>query len=113
MAINMTALDSVKTKIDSVEFTRIVGPITVEAIDNLKLECAEASSKVKTSLWARGNEFGHLALIASQDEYRGLIADPLWVYAMPVTPGPFDTTITGATSAAQTVQGTTVHKIKK
>ena len=107
----MTALDSVKTKIDSVEFTRIVGPITVEAIDNLKQEGAETSSKVKTSLWTRGNEFGHLALITDQDEYSGLIGDPICMFAMPVTPGPFDTTITGATSAAQTVQGTTVHKI--
>ena len=69
----MTALDAVKTKIDSIEFTRIVGPLTVESSDNLKQECAEACSKVKTSLWIRGDEYGHLPLIAAQDEYRNLI----------------------------------------
>ena len=109
----MTVLDSVKAKIDSVEITRIVGPITVEAIENLKQEVAEASSKVKTSLFTRRDEFGHLPLIATQTEYRTLIGDNTWNDVIPVILGPYDTTIMAATNSVQTLQRTAIRNIKK
>jgi hypothetical protein len=93
--------------------TRIHGRPEINDIDTLEKEVARIVALAKTSLFAQGRKYGHLAMIVGEVAYRNTIGDQTFVYSAPNDPGPYDiTNIVGAvaTNAAAKSQAEAEHK---
>ena len=59
---------------------RIVGDITPESLDTLKEETRSVLVTIKSHHFKVGQEYGHLEIIAPEQEYHGVIGDNTWTY---------------------------------
>ena len=57
--------------------------ITPETIDQLEEQVGEACVTVKSWHYEGGRDYGHLAVILPEDDYRDIIANPGWTYTVP------------------------------
>ena len=85
------------------QVTRIIGDITPEAIDNLEEELGGVATTVKSYHFKEGRVNGHLAAIIPQDEYRTIIDNEEWVYAVPEELDEYDEDAITATVAQRAV----------
>lgn len=76
-----------------VEITPIDGVPTVTLLDKLQEELAEMASKVKTNLIHEGMNFGHLAMVMSEGEYRLLTRNATWTWDDPLEPDRYNSTV--------------------
>jgi hypothetical protein len=81
--------------------TKTTGIITPKSIDTLENELGGAFTILKSTHFAKGERYGYLTCIISEEKYRIVIADPMWVYAAPVNPGAYAAaTLAAGVSAA-------------
>jgi hypothetical protein len=91
--------------------TKITGIITPKSINTLKNELGGAFTILKSTHFAKGEQYGHLACIIPEEKYRIVIVDSTWVYAAPVNPGAYAAAALAAgVSAAHREQIITQHK---
>jgi hypothetical protein len=91
--------------------TKITGVITPKSINTLKNKLAGAFTIVKSTQFAKGQQYGYLACIVPKEKYRIIITDPVWVYAAPVNPDAYTAAALAAgVSAAQHEQIIAQHK---
>jgi hypothetical protein len=69
--------------------TKIRGIITPKSIDTLENELGGAFTILKSTHFAKGEQYRYLACVIPEEKYRIIIADPTWVYAVPVNPGAY------------------------
>ncbi len=90
---------------------KITGIITPESIGTLKNELGGTFTILKSTHFAKGQQYGYLACIIPEEKYRIVIADPVWVHAAPVNPGAHAAAArTAGVSMAHQEQITTPHK---
>ncbi len=91
--------------------TKITDIITPKSSDTLKNEFGGAFTLLKSTHFAKGEQYGYLACIIPEEKYRIVIADPVWVYTAPVNPGAYAAAAHAAgVSTAQREQITAQHK---
>jgi hypothetical protein len=91
--------------------TKITGIITPKSINTLENEFGGAFTILKSTHFAEGEQYGHLACVIPEEKYCIVIADPKWVYMAPVNPGAYAAAALAAgVSAAHQEQITTQHK---
>ena len=94
--------------------TKITGIITPESIDELENELGGAFTILKSTHFAQGQRYGHLAIVIPEAKYRVVITDPAWVYAAPADPGAYAAAALAAgVSAAQRDQIVAQHKVEQ
>ena len=94
--------------------TKITGIITPESIDELENELGGAFTILKSTHFAQGQRYGHLAIVIPEAKYRLVITDPAWVYAAPADPGAYAAAALAAgVSAAQRDQIVAQHKVEQ
>jgi hypothetical protein len=76
--------------------TKITGIITPKSIDNIKNELGGAFTILKSTHFAKGERYRYLACIITEEKYRIIIVDPMWVYVAPVNPGAYAATALAA-----------------
>jgi hypothetical protein len=82
--------------------TKIRGIINPKSINTLKNELGGAFTILKSTHFAKGEQYGYLACVIPEEKYPIIIADLTWVYAAPVNPGAYAATALAAgVSAAQ------------
>ena len=82
--------------------TKITGIITPESIDELENELGGAFTILKSTHFAQGQRYGHLAIVIPEAKYRVVITDATWVYAAPADPGAYAAgALVAGVSAAQ------------
>jgi hypothetical protein len=69
--------------------TNIMGIKTPKSIDTLENEPGGAFTILKSTHFAKGQQYGYLACIIPEEKYRIVIVDPVWVYMAPVNPGAY------------------------
>ena len=79
---------AITSKTDKV--TKIVEDITPEGLDILEESIGEILTKQKAYKFTRGTDFGHLAVILTENKYRDEIYDQTFVYAAPANQGTYD-----------------------
>ena len=84
--------------------TKIVDDITPEGLDMLEESIGEILTKHKAYHFTRGTDFGHLAVILTEDKYRDAINHQKFVYAAPTDRGVYNPNAGNNTSAAQRAQ---------
>ena len=67
--------------------TKIVHDITPEDLDMLEERIGELLTKHKAYHFTRGTDFGHIAVILTEDKYLDAINDQTFVYAAPTDQG--------------------------
>ena len=72
---------AITSKTDKV--TKIVEKITPEGLDMLAESIGEILTKQKAYHFTRGTDFGHLAVILTENKYQDAIDDQTFVYAAP------------------------------
>ena len=92
--------------------TKIVDVITPEGLDMLEESIGEILTKHKAYHFTRGTDFGHLAVIFTENKYRDAIGDQTFVYADPTDQGAYDTNAGNNTNAAQQAQEEAKYKRK-
>jgi hypothetical protein len=91
--------------------TKITGIITPKSINALENELGGAFTILKSTNFAKGEQYGYLACIISEEKYRIIIVDPTWVYVAPVNPGAYAATALAAgVRVAHQKQITAQHK---
>jgi hypothetical protein len=91
--------------------TKIMGIITPKSINTLKNELGGAFTILKSTHFAKGEQYGYLACIIPEEKYCIVITDPTWVYAAPINPGAYTAAaLTAGVSAAHQEQITMQHK---
>jgi hypothetical protein len=91
--------------------TKIRGIINPKSIGLLENELCGAFTILKSTLFAKGEQYGYLACVIPEEKDRIIIADSTWVYAAPVNPDAYATTALAAgVSTAHREQITTQHK---
>jgi hypothetical protein len=91
--------------------TKITGIITPKSIDTLENELSGAFTILKSTHFAEGEQYGYLACVIPEKKYRIVIAEPTWVYAVPVNPGTYTAAALAAgVSGAHQEQITAQHK---
>ena len=65
------------------KITRIVCDITSGSLDTLEEEIGGVLVTIKSHHFNGGREYGHLAVILPEEEYRDVISDANWVYNLP------------------------------
>ena len=91
--------------------TRITGNITPEYINGLKNELGRAFTKLKSTHFAEGQQYGFLATMIPKEKYRIVISDATWNYAAPGNPGVYAAAaLVAGVSAAQQEQHVAQHK---
>ena len=94
--------------------TKITGIITPESIDELENELGGAFTILKSTHFAQGQRYGHLAIVIPEVKYRVVITDPAWVYTAPADPGAYAAAALAAgVSAAQRDQIVAQHKVEQ
>ena len=94
--------------------TKITGIITPGSIDELENELGGAFTILKSTHFAQGQRYGHLAIVIPEAKYRVVITDPAWVYAAPADPGAYSAAALAAgVSAAQRDQIVAQHKVEQ
>jgi hypothetical protein len=76
--------------------TKITGIITPISIDTLENELGGAFTKLKSTHFAKEEQYGYLACVIPEEKYRIVIADPTWVHEAPVNPGAYAATALAA-----------------
>ena len=69
--------------------TRITGIIMPESIDGLENKLGGAFTKLKSTHFAEGQQYGFLATVIPQEKYRIVISNVTWNYAAPDNPGAY------------------------
>ena len=92
--------------------TNIVDDITPEGLDMLEESIGEILTKHKAYHLARGTDFGHLAVILTEDKYRNAINDQTFVYAAPTDQGAYDPNSVNNINAVQRAQEEAEHRRK-
>jgi hypothetical protein len=69
--------------------TKITGIITPEPINTLENELGGAFTIPKSTHFAEGERYGYFACVIPEGNYCIIIADPMWVYPAPVSPGAY------------------------
>jgi hypothetical protein len=91
--------------------SKITGIITPESINTLKNELGGVFTILKSTHFAKGEQYRYLACVIPEDKYHITIADPTWVYTAPVNPGAYAATALAAgVSTAHQEQITAQHK---
>jgi hypothetical protein len=91
--------------------TKIMGIITPKSIDTLENERSEAFTILKSTLFAKREQYQYLACVIPEEKYRIVIVDPTWVYTAPVNPGAYAAAALAAgVSPAHQEQITAQHK---
>ena len=70
--------------------TKILDDITPEGVDMLEESIGEILTKHQAYHFTRGTDFGHLAVILTENKYRDAINDQTFVYAAPTDQGTYD-----------------------
>jgi hypothetical protein len=90
---------------------KITGIITPKFLDSLENELGGAFTVLKSTHFAKGQQYGYLACILPEEKYRIVIAYPVWVYTAPVNPGAYAAAALAAgVSVAHCEQITAQHK---
>jgi hypothetical protein len=76
--------------------TKITGIITPKSIDTLENELGGAFTILKSTYFAKGEQYGYLTCIIPEEMYRIIIVDLTWEYAAPVNPGAYAATALAA-----------------
>ena len=66
---------------------KITGIITPKSINTLENELGGAFTILKSTQFAKGEQYGYLSCIIPEEKYRIVSVDPMWVYAALVNPG--------------------------
>jgi hypothetical protein len=91
--------------------TKITGIITPKFMDTLENELGGAFTILKSTHLAEGQQYGYLACIISEEKYRIVIADPVWVYTALANSGAYAATALAAgVNTAQLEQIIAQHK---
>ncbi len=91
--------------------SKITGIITPKSINTLKNELGGAFTILKSTHFAKREQYRYLVCIIPEEKYRIVIADPTWVYAALVNPGAYAAAALAAgVSAAHQKQITVQHK---
>jgi hypothetical protein len=92
--------------------TKIVGIITPKAINTLENKLGGAFTILKSTYFAKGQQYGYLACVIPEENYRIVIANPVWVYVAPANPGAYAAAaaLAAGVSAAQHEQIIVQHK---
>ena len=72
----------------------------------------EMLTKHKAYKFTRGTDFGHLAVILTEDKYRDAINDQTFVYAAPTDQGAYDPNAGNNMNASQRAQEEAEHRRK-
>ena len=81
--------------------TEIVDDITPEGLDMLEESIGKILTKHKEYHLIRRTEFGHLAMILTEEKYRDTINDQTFVYAALTDQGAYDPNAGNNTNSAQ------------
>ena len=74
--------------------------ITPESVDQLEEQVGEACVTVKSWHYEKGQDYGHLAVILPEHDYRTLIGNATWTYTPPAAnPSEYDPAAVTATAA--------------
>ncbi len=68
---------------------KIMGIITPESIDGLENEIGGAVTKLNSTHFAEGQQYGYLATVIPQEKYCIVIGNVDWDYAAPANPGAY------------------------
>ena len=92
--------------------TKIVDAITPEGLDMLEESIGEILMNQKAYHFIRGTDFGHLAVILTEEKYRDAINDQIFVYAAPTDHGAYNNNSGNNMNATQRVQEEAEHRRK-
>ncbi len=91
--------------------TKIMGIITPKSINTLENKLGGAFTILKSTHFAKGQQYRYLACLIPKEKYHIIIVDPVWVYAAPANPGTYAATALAAgVSMAQHKQIIAQHK---
>ena len=93
---------AITAKTDKV--TKIVDEITPEGLDMLEESMGEILTNHKAYHFIKAIDFGHLAVILTEDKYRDSINDQPFVNAAPTDQGAYDINAGNNMNAAQRAQ---------
>ena len=82
----MSTLEDFKAKLADLSVTRIDGDPTMHTYDRLFEELRPIATKLKTNLVLKGDTYGFLAIICTDDEYGYYINDESYMYQPPAKP---------------------------
>lgn len=86
----MSTIEDFEAKFDGLAVTKIVGDFSIQKYDQLIQELRPIATKVKTNLFPNGENYGFLAIISTDAEYRDYIEDPTYTFALPEKPSDYD-----------------------
>ena len=89
--------------------TRILGDITLEAIDDLEEELGSILVKYKSHKFPQGQKFGLLGVILGEDRMQTIYGNLTYTYAVLVGQGPYNTTIAGNATSTRRSQAEPIH----
>ena len=92
--------------------TKIVDDITPKGLDMLEEIIGEILTKHKTYHFTRGTDFGHLAVILTENKYRDAINNQTFVFAAPKDQGAYNPNAGKNMNAAQRAKEEAEHRRK-
>jgi hypothetical protein len=106
----MSTQEEFEAKLDSMTVSTIVGEPTMKSYENLINELKPIAIKLKTSLFPKGQKYGFLATITTEDDYASIIDDTTYRWTEPEEPEDYDSTITDEMTDTQRKQREEQHK---
>ena len=89
----MSTLEDFEAKLADLSVTRIDSDPTMHTYDRLFEELLPIAMKIKANLVPKGETYGFLAIICTDDEYGYYINDESYMYQPPTKPDDYDLTI--------------------
>ena len=92
----MSTQEDFEAKLEGLSVTKIVGDLTSPCkYDQLiqELQPITTKLKMKTNLFPNGENYGFLAIISTDEEYRDYIEEPTYTFTLPSKPSDYDYSI--------------------
>lgn len=109
----MATLEDFEAKLADYNVTRIEGDPTMHSYDKMIEELRPIVTKIKTDLFPKGEDYGFLAIICTDEEYGHYIDDDAYMFSMPIKPDEYDFTIPDEIGETQRKLREALHNKKK
>ena len=109
----MATLEDFEAKLADYSVTRIDGDPTMHTFDRMIEELRPIVTKIKTDLFPKGEDYGFLAIICTDEEYGHYIDNDEYMFVMPIKPDEYDFTIPDGIGETQRKMREALHNKKK